>query len=266
MVTFGVQTQSGQLVFWNDDGSAATIAIEGNGPPSHSFAYAIPARGIRIFRSSGQGANVRVGWAEAVPDPFRTAPAGAGIFQLAGNGVVVSEAGVPGSPPLRQLAAIVDLSAGHNIGVALSNPGNVPLPLHLTVTKNDGSEFASANLTLLPRGHVSRFVTEMFSGMPAGFLGELHATVTDPAASGVSALTLRSFINGRGEFLMTTFPVVDPAQSAQSPVIFPQIADGGGYTTQLILMNLSQSNISSAVRFFSDQGRWFSSEARASVN
>lgn len=252
------QTQSGQLAFWNDDGSAATIAMEGSGPPSHSFAYAIPARGVRIFQSSGQGTNVRVGWAEAVPDPFRTAPAGAGIFQLANSGVVVSETGVPSSPPLRQLAAIVDLSAGHNIGVALSNAGNVPLPLHLTVTKNDGSEFASANLTLPPRGHVSRFVTEMFSGMPAGFVGELHATVTDPAASGVNALTLRSLINERGEFLMTTFPVVDPTQIAQSPVIFPQIADGGGYTTQLILMNLSPGNISSAVRFFSDQGRWFS--------
>ncbi len=254
----GVQVQSGQLVFWNDDGSAATIEMEGNGPARHSFTYAIPARGARIFRSTGQGANVRVGWAEAVPDPFRTAPAGAGIFQLANNGVVVSETGVPSSPSLRQLAAIVDLSGGHNIGVALSNAGNVLLPLHLTVTKNDGSEFASANLTLPPRGHISRFVTEMFSGMPAGFVGELHATVTDPAASGVSALTLRSLINERGEFLMTTFPVVDPTQIAPSPVIFPQIADGGGYATQLILMNLGQTNISSVVRLFSDQGRSFS--------
>ena len=51
------------------------------------------------------------------------------------------------------------------------------------------------------------------------------------------ALTLRSLTNSRGNFLLTTFPIADATQPAPTPIIFPQISDGGGYITEFILLN-----------------------------
>jgi hypothetical protein len=36
---------------------------------------------------------------------------------------------------------------------------------------------------------------------------------------------------------MTTFPVADATRSAPSPMIFPHIVDGGGYSTEIILIS-----------------------------
>jgi hypothetical protein len=48
---------------------------------------------------------------------------------------------------------------------------------------------------------------------------------------------VRSFNNERGDFLMTTFPIADANQTAPSPVVFPHVADGGGYITEFMLIS-----------------------------
>jgi hypothetical protein len=58
---------------------------------------------------------------------------------------------------------------------------------------------------------------------------------------------LRSLINARGDFLLTTFPVADISQTVTSPLVFPQVADGGGYQTQFILISPSAAGSSSTV-------------------
>jgi hypothetical protein len=35
---------------------------------------------------------------------------------------------------------------------------------------------------------------------------------------------------------MTTFPIADANQVALSPIVFPQVADGGGYVSEFILI------------------------------
>jgi hypothetical protein len=52
-----------------------------------------------------------------------------------------------------------------------------------------------------------------------------------------AALTLRSLANTRGDFLITTFPIADANQPAPTPIVFPQIAEGGGYATQFIFIS-----------------------------
>jgi hypothetical protein len=48
---------------------------------------------------------------------------------------------------------------------------------------------------------------------------------------------MRSLSNERNDFLLTTFPIADADRAASSPIVFPQIADGGGYVTQFILLS-----------------------------
>jgi hypothetical protein len=61
--------------------------------------------------------------------------------------------------------------------------------------------------------------------------------------------------NGRGDFLLTTFPAADLTQPAPTPIVFPQIADGGGYKTEFILISADGSTPASAtVNFIDDNG------------
>jgi hypothetical protein len=53
---------------------------------------------------------------------------------------------------------------------------------------------------------------------------------------------VRSLYNENGDYLMTTFPVADVTQAAPSPILFPQIADGGGYETQFILLSTGEAS------------------------
>jgi hypothetical protein len=82
-------------------------------------------------------------------------------------------------------------------------------------------------------GPDARFADCLIAGLPASFTGVLDISSTTPFA----ALTLRFLVNERGEFPMTIFPVADANRSAVSPIVFPHIADGGGYVTEFILIS-----------------------------
>ncbi len=90
---------------------------------------------------------------------------------------------------------------------------------------------------------------QRISGLPAGFRGILDVVSSSPFV----ALTLRSLVNERGDFLLTTFPVADMNTPVPSPVVIPQFADGGGFTTEFILLNTGPSG-KSALSFFGDSG------------
>ncbi len=62
-----------------------------------------------------------------------------------------------------------------------------------------------------------------------------------------------ALINERSDFLLTTFPIADLNQLAPSPIIFPQIADGGGYVAQFILLGTDAPS-STVLRFYADGG------------
>jgi hypothetical protein len=83
--------------------------------------------------------------------------------------------------------------------------------------------------------------------LPTGFTGVLDISSTTPFA----ALTIRSLLNERHDFLMTTFPIANANAPAPSPIVFPQVADGGGYVTQFIF--ISPTAASSATLSFWDE-------------
>jgi len=68
-----------------------------------------------------------------------------------------------------------------------------------------------------------------------------------------TSLTIRALNNERDEPLMTAFPVADMNQPAPSPVFFPQIASGGGYTTEFILINPGTA-ASATLELFNESG------------
>jgi hypothetical protein len=98
-------------------------------------------------------------------------------------------------------------------------------------------------------GHKAAFAGELVPGLSSGFKGVAEISSSSPFV----ALTLRSLTNSRGDVLLTTFPVADPSQTAPSPIIFPQIADGSGFTTQFIFISAAGA-ASVSVTFTGDDG------------
>src|SRR5439155_18579283 len=81
--------------------------------------------------------------------------------------------------------------------------------------------------------------------------GSLEVTSSKP----VSVVALRLTTNQRGETLLTTTPIADLSTSlTNAPVYFPQLTDGGGFTTTLILLNTSNGTEAGTLATFDDNG------------
>ena len=49
------------------------------------------------------------------------------------------------------------------------------------------------------------------------------------------------------------FPAADVYQTASLPIVFPQIAEGGGYVTQFILLSTGEAS-SATIRYYDNEG------------
>jgi hypothetical protein len=186
------------------------------------------------------------------PCPGSVTPVGAGVFRFSPAGIVVTESGIPAVMPTTRARIYVDKSGGHDTGLAIAVPDSTALNVTVKAFQNDGTTAAGngpGQVLLTANGHRAAFVGQLITGLPAGFTGVLDISAPNPFV----ALTLRSLTNARGDFLLTTFPIAEMNQPVAAPVVFPQIADGGGYTTEFIL--LSSAGVSSVtLSFFGDTG------------
>jgi hypothetical protein len=138
----------------------------------------------------------------------------------------------------------VDLSGNHNTGLAIGNIMNTASSIAINAFQMDGVTSVGTSpcpLPLAANGHYAKLVDQFIAGLPAGFKGIIDIGPVTP----LPALTIRSLTNERHDFLMTTFPIANANQAPPLPIAFPQIADGGGYVTQFIL--LSSAGQSSAI-------------------
>jgi len=243
--------ETGTLHLFADDGSPLVVR-QLNASAASTFAYSIPPGGVYVLQTEASSRDVQTGWAELIPDGGTIAPVAAGVLQFSRDGILVTETGIPSVAPTTHARMFLDTSGGHNTGVAIGNPGNAPLSLSLQVFQMDGTTqagVANGPITLDPYGHAASFVGQLISGLPSGFRGVLDITGESPFA----ATTYRSLVNERGEILLTALPVADLNQPPPSPILFPHIADGDGFSTQFILLNgLNPS--STTLSFYSETG------------
>jgi hypothetical protein len=153
---------------------------------------------------------------------------------------------------------------GSESGLAVANTSDAPLRVTIRLTDLAGNNAAPpATMDLPARGQRALFLHEIpeFASLSAPFQGSLHLTADAPAI-GVTAL--RGAYNERGDFLISTLPVVDAADKTNESLIVPHMAVGGGYTTQLIFFNVSSAApATTTIGFFSQSGQPLSLEVRA---
>ncbi len=273
------------LCFWNlGDGASAT----GLGPRRHyagKGAFEVVATAfdkewrkakrtttVTIEESASPTRSLRgAGSVELTTDPSPNAPlvhhariaytrggstspplAGA-ILQLRSPGGLISEAGVLAASLTTKALIFAQRSGAERTGVAIGNPHSTQAHVTLRAYRGDNGELAGGPLgmDLGGRQQIARFADELFSTLPDGFEGavEIESSRT------VAMLTLRTTANERGDFLFSTSPVADLAAPVSSvPLWFPQIADGEGYTTEFVLLNPGDGEISGSLEIRDTSG------------
>jgi hypothetical protein len=227
--------EAGLISFRDNNGAPMKVRLTGDATSASQISYRIPAKGAVRLETDGSPSEVNAGWAQLVPTEGST-PAGAGLFGFTINGILASESGISSSLPTKHARIYIDQSSGHSTGLAVIAVDNTAVEITLNAYQSDGATAAgggSGSIKLPGYGHRAAFVNEVISGLPDNFTGLLDIQASTPFA----ALTLRALINERKDFLMATFPTADVTKPAPVPIIFPQIAAGGGYQTEFIFLD-----------------------------
>jgi hypothetical protein len=251
LVNTSSQIESGIIQVMDDDGNPVVANWFGDTADS-MLRYIIPVGAAARFQTDGFPTTSKIGWAKLIPDAGTSTPIGAGLFSYNPGKFLQFESGVPATLSTIHARIYVDLSGGHNTGLALANPTDSSTEISMKAFQSDGvTQVGTSNdpLQLMAKGHQAHFANEFVSGLPAEFRGVMDISSPTPFA----ALTLRSLDNERHEFLAALFPIADMTRDAPAPIVFPQIADGRGYTTEFILIGANGAS-STTLKFYDDDG------------
>jgi predicted esterase len=226
-----------------------------DGATASAFRYSIPPGGVWRFQTDGSSEGQKTGWVQLTPDGMNSAPVGSGVFSFNPVNILTAESGVPSVLSTTHARIFVDLTANHNTGLAIANLNLEAVNIEIQAFQKDGITLASGRQGVLPlaqSGHDAKFADQFISNLPADFTGILDIKAPTPFA----AITIRSLYNEREDFLLTAFPVADSTRLAPAPVVFPHIADGGGYATQFILLS-PQGAAETSLALYNDSGAQF---------
>ena len=142
-------------------------------------------------------------------------------------------------------------------GIAVANTSSSPAAVTFDLTQLDGTAvpgITPVSIALTGFGQTTKFLADIFPTLPNPFTGVLRVTTS---SSGISVVGLRTRYNERNDFLITTTsPTVESSPSTTAQIVFPHVADGGGYTTQFILFSSGVGQSSSGtLRFFDTAGQ-----------
>jgi hypothetical protein len=216
-------------------------------PPATSLPFSISNLTGIATSTDGSGAlAVGHGRIEATSG---TTPSGVAIFGYRPAGVLLTEAGVPDAPLLTsgRIYGEVDATGTVNTGLAIANPNPQAATISYTVTDAAGGNVKSGSTTIAANGQIAGFLNQAPYDTGNGFRGTLTFTSSVP----VGVIALRSLVNERDDFLLTTLPVVDLSKGASSGTqVIPHFAVGDGWQTQIVLLNPTDAPQTGALQFF----------------
>jgi hypothetical protein len=208
--------------------------------------YYIKDRRIRLFQPSipPTAGAATLGYARVQPEPGSEAPGGQAIIANRSGEVLVSEMSVPLSEPTLRGRIFVEIGDGLDTGIAIANPHDEAVQIVFELVSTAGASLPAASVTLPPKTQIARFFSEQPFNTPGPFTGAMTLSASLPI--GITALRGRT--NERGEFLMAALPVSPLARSSEPSVVIPHFAAGGGWVTDIVLVNPTDTRISGRIQ------------------
>jgi hypothetical protein len=176
-------------------------------------------------------------------------------------GLGTNQAGVLPASLTTNALLFVDINGrlGKNLGVAIVNPNASSTNVTLTLRKSDGTQLGSTTITVAALQQTSKFVTELFSGQPS-IPRDLTGTLAITSTSPVSVIGLRfrwwNFSTLPVTNLSTPSPVPQIAAGIGGPssILLPQFVAGGGWGTEIVIVNTGTTSLTVRVDLFKPDG------------
>ncbi len=212
-----------------------------------SLFYSFVDRGGLTVATIGGTSNLTTGYARLQPGAGTTPPAAFGIVGYRRNNVLVSEGSIPGVRPVTSGRTYVEVGSRVNTAVAFVNTNSLQVTVTFQLTDDTGNSTGASSITLGPGAQSAMFLSD-FPFNLISFVGSLSFTATAPI--GVAAI--HTFTNQRSDFLITSQPVVSTQSASNTLLVLPHFADGGGWATQVVLLNSTDQVITGTVQFFGE--------------
>jgi hypothetical protein len=238
------------------------LTLSANGQAAATFSYNIPRQSSFKLTTAGVLTAALLSGTVRITPATGASPSALVVFSFKPGLVTVSEAGVPGiqGTAFRIYAeeSTKDAVPGAiQTGFAIANLTNAATTVNLELTNLDGAGIGQTSSVDIPaNGQVANFLHEKFPTLAFPFKGILRVTGT----AALSVVALRGRYNERADFLITTTPPTNESSPASgAELLFPQIVNGGGYTTQFILYSGTAGQASTGnMKFLTTTGTGFS--------
>jgi hypothetical protein len=209
--------------------------------------YSVADRGAITYGTQGGGGSPMVGYSRLQTNAGTT-PSAYLTFQNRLNGILVGQASVGATAAITSGRIYAEVGGGVDTGVAIANPNSTAASITFSFTDAAGGNTASSSFTLAANSQTAKFVTQSPFNVSSSFNG----TMTFSSSVPIAVIALRGYINERGEFLITTLPVTSLSASPGTTQYLPHFADGGGWSTFVVLVNSSDLPTSGTVEFYSE--------------
>jgi sugar lactone lactonase YvrE len=244
--TLEIAVDGAGILYISDNGNHRVRRVSPS-VPGHSFSLAASGADHQATTAAAVTGPLALGYGSIQPASGNSTPYGLAVFSFRSNGVLVSETAVPASSPRLSGRIYAENSATIRTGVAMVNPNDDDARISFYFTDQNGVNLNAGSTVLPAHEQYAAFLDEApYDGSDAA------RSFTFTSSVAVGAIALRGHLNERGDFLMTTLPVgADSPNSADSPrpgdVILPHFASGGGWTTQVLLVNPTDQPLSGSV-------------------
>jgi hypothetical protein len=228
------------------------LSVKKPGIPSvNTLSFSMTDRSMNSVVTQGTSPDTQVGYARVADSSGNGGvPSGLAIFSYRQNGVVVSEAAVPTSKLMAQGRVYAETSDVARSGIAIANPNTDPAVVSFTFIDETGQTASSGSTTIAAKGQIAGFLNDLpFNGSSA-----FSGTFTFSASIPIAVVALRGLLNERSDLIWTTLPVIDLGSPPGTGAVFPDFADGGGWATQIMLVNPADTAISGSLRFADPSG------------
>ncbi len=146
-------------------------------------------------------------------------------------------------------------------GIAITNPGNNTGVVTMTMKDDLGIVVSIKDVVIEARQQIAQFVTQLFAdqpGIPSEFIGTLSISSTIPVAIVALRFSGQSFSAEQLSSMSQPTPVPPiiggQGQGSGDAFIIPNFVVGGGWGTQIVIVNASTTATSVRVDLFSSNG------------
>jgi hypothetical protein len=253
--------------------NVAGNAANGNGANTGDFIYATETTVAPLTASSEREFALATRGSSSMSTDGANSPFAVGFARLQNSGsptpgvvfvahrqanTLITEPAFPASSPIRSGRIYTEMNAPVNTGLALANPNSQAASVSVVFTDANGLDFSPASFTIPPNSQVAAFLHEPPFSNPnqTTQLAFTEArTFTFSSNVPIAATAVRTRINERGEFMMIALPVADLSATATSTATsIPHFADGGNWSTEILLINNGATAQSGTIRFISPAG------------